>query len=99
MSKAWPTAQLVHLPVHASWLNQAEIFFSPAQLDLRRAAELDQAPFGDGTRPDRCARPSGSTPGTTRPSRLGDPLHAPATLITTSYPGTARDRAEWDEVR
>jgi hypothetical protein len=22
MSKAWPTARLVHLPVHASWLNQ-----------------------------------------------------------------------------
>ena len=23
MRKAWPTAQLVHLPVHASWLDQA----------------------------------------------------------------------------
>ena len=23
MTKAWPTAQLVHLPVHASWLDQA----------------------------------------------------------------------------
>jgi hypothetical protein len=22
MSTAWPNAQLVHLPVHASWLNQ-----------------------------------------------------------------------------
>jgi len=22
---AWPTAELVHLPVHASWLNQIEI--------------------------------------------------------------------------
>ena len=31
MSKAWPTARLVHLPVHASWLNQAEIFFSILQ--------------------------------------------------------------------
>jgi hypothetical protein len=31
MSKAWPTAQLVHLPVHASWLDQAEIFFSILQ--------------------------------------------------------------------
>ncbi|MDT7619023.1 MAG: hypothetical protein QOF00_6470 [Pseudonocardiales bacterium] len=28
MSQAWPTAQLVHLPVHASWLNQIEIVFS-----------------------------------------------------------------------
>ena len=31
MSKAWPTAQLVHLPVHASWLDQVEIFFSILQ--------------------------------------------------------------------
>jgi hypothetical protein len=31
MTKAWPTARLVHLPVHASWLDQAEIFFSILQ--------------------------------------------------------------------
>jgi transposase len=31
MSKAWPTATLVHLPVHASWLNQIEIYFSIVQ--------------------------------------------------------------------
>jgi len=31
MTKAWPTARLIHLPVHASWLNQAEIFFSITQ--------------------------------------------------------------------
>ena len=28
---AWPTATLVHLPVHASWLNQVEIYFSILQ--------------------------------------------------------------------
>jgi transposase len=28
MKAAWPTAELVHLPVHASWLNQIEIYFS-----------------------------------------------------------------------
>jgi transposase len=28
MQAAWPTACLVHLPIHASWLNQVEIFFS-----------------------------------------------------------------------
>lgn len=27
----WPNAQLVHLPVHASWLNQIEIYFSVVQ--------------------------------------------------------------------
>ena len=31
MTKAWPTARLVHLPVHASWLDQIEIFFSILQ--------------------------------------------------------------------
>jgi transposase len=29
--KAWPTARLVHTPVHASWLNQCEIYFSVVQ--------------------------------------------------------------------
>ena len=27
----WPNLRLIHLPVHASWLNQAEIFFSILQ--------------------------------------------------------------------
>ena len=31
MRAAWPTATLVHLPVHASWLNQIEIYFSIVQ--------------------------------------------------------------------
>ena len=31
MQTAWPTATLVHLPVHASWLNQVEIYFSVLQ--------------------------------------------------------------------
>ena len=31
MNAAWPTATLVHLPIHASWLNQVEIYFSILQ--------------------------------------------------------------------
>ena len=31
MRDAWPTAELVHLPIHASWLNQVEIYFSILQ--------------------------------------------------------------------
>lgn len=31
MAKAWPTAHLIHTPVHASWLNQCEIYFSVVQ--------------------------------------------------------------------
>ena len=31
MSNAFPNATLVHLPVHASWINHIEIFFSIVQ--------------------------------------------------------------------
>jgi hypothetical protein len=31
MRTAWPTAHLVHTPVHASWLDQCEIYFSIVQ--------------------------------------------------------------------
>ena len=31
LAKDWPNAQLVQLPVHASWLNQVEIYFSVIQ--------------------------------------------------------------------
>jgi transposase len=31
MTNRWPTARLIHTPVHASWLNQCEIYFSVVQ--------------------------------------------------------------------
>jgi transposase len=31
MAKTWPNAHLIHLPRHASWLDQAEIYFSVVQ--------------------------------------------------------------------
>ncbi|MEV4418321.1 IS630 family transposase, partial [Catellatospora sp. NPDC049609] len=31
MAAAWPTAMVVHTPLHASWLNQVEIYFSVVQ--------------------------------------------------------------------
>lgn len=31
MRAAWPSTTLVHLPIHASWLNQVEIYFSVLQ--------------------------------------------------------------------
>ncbi|HET6919126.1 MAG TPA: transposase, partial [Jiangellaceae bacterium] len=43
----WPTLRLIHLPVHASWLNQVEIFFSVVQRkvltpnDVADLAELE----------------------------------------------------------
>ena len=31
LTDAFPNARMVHLPVHASWLNQVEIYFSVVQ--------------------------------------------------------------------
>ena len=40
MGAAWPTATLVHLPVHASWLNQIEIVFSVIQRKVVKPADF-----------------------------------------------------------
>jgi DDE superfamily endonuclease len=45
LTQDWPNAYLVHLPVHASWLNQVEIYFSVIQrkvLDPNDIADLDE---------------------------------------------------------
>jgi DDE superfamily endonuclease len=34
LSDAYPNARMVHLPVHASWLNQVEVYFSVIQRKL-----------------------------------------------------------------
>ena len=31
LNKAWPNATMVHTPIHASWVNQVEIYFSIVQ--------------------------------------------------------------------
>ncbi len=41
MNQAWPTATLVHLPVHASWLNQVEIYFSILQRKAISPADFE----------------------------------------------------------
>jgi transposase len=40
MRAAWPTATLVHLPVHASWLNQIEVVFSVIQRKVIKPADF-----------------------------------------------------------
>ena len=40
MRSAWPNATLVHLPIHASWLNQVEIFFSIVQRKVVKPANF-----------------------------------------------------------
>ncbi len=41
MRQAWPRAELVHLPVHASWLNQVEIYFSSVQRKVVKPQDFD----------------------------------------------------------
>lgn len=45
MTGAWPNARLVHLPVHASWLNQIEVVFSVIQRKVVKPADF--ADLGD----------------------------------------------------
>jgi transposase len=48
MTAAWPNATLVHLPVHASWLNQIEIVFSVIQRKVIKPADFaDLAQLAD----------------------------------------------------
>jgi transposase len=45
MARTWPNARLIHLPAHASWLDQAELYFSVVQrktLTPNDFADLDQ---------------------------------------------------------
>ncbi len=43
MTAAWPNAVLVHLPVHASWLNQVEVVFSVIQRKVIKPADFETA--------------------------------------------------------
>ncbi len=36
----WPNLLLVHLPIHASWLNQVEIYFSIVQRKVLRPSDF-----------------------------------------------------------
>ncbi len=59
----WPTATLVHLPIHASWLNQVEIYFSILQRkaispnDFADLAELAEHILGFQDRYNATATP------------------------------------------
>jgi len=60
---AWPNLRLVHLPVHASWLNQIEIYFSVVQRkvltpnDFLDLAEVEQRLLGFQRRYQQAAVP------------------------------------------
>jgi transposase len=41
LQSEWPTLRLVHLPIHASWLNQIEIYFSILQRKVLTPNDFD----------------------------------------------------------
>jgi hypothetical protein len=59
----WPNVVLVHTPVHASWLNQIEIYFSIVQRkvltpnDFKSLNELEQRLLAFGRRYEETASP------------------------------------------
>jgi hypothetical protein len=63
MRNRWANARLVHLPVHASWLNQIELYFSILQRkaltpnDLPTLDALGQRLLGFGEHYRQIARP------------------------------------------
>jgi len=63
MQDRWPNARLIHLPVHAPWLNQIELYFSILQRkaltpnDLPTLEALAERVLGFGQHYRKIARP------------------------------------------
>ena len=63
MTRSWPNAHLIHLPKHASWLDQAEIYFSVVQRkaltpnDFTDLAQIRERLAAFETRYNAIARP------------------------------------------
>jgi len=79
MSDAYPNGRLIHLPVHASWLNQAEILFSIVQ---RKAL----TPNDFGSLPELAQHLMDFAPSTTATSPGPSNGHSPAPTSTASWP-------------
>jgi transposase len=75
LAKAWPNAIMIHTPVHASWLNQAEIFFSIVQ---KRSSRPTTSP-APASSPPPCWH---SPPATARP-----PGHSTGSSPLPTWPG------------
>jgi hypothetical protein len=83
---AWPNVIVVHTPIHASWLNQAEIHFSVVQRkvlqpnDFADLAVLEQRLLAFGR------RSSGSSPAATWTASSHDSTAAPSTASSLAPP-------------
>ena len=77
----WPTLRLIHLPVHASWLDQCEIYFSIVQRKV-----VNPNDFTDLDQIRRAARRLRDTATTRWPNRSTGP--SVATTSTSSSPAS-----------
>lgn len=63
LGKRWPTLVMVHTPIHASWLNQVEVYFSVVQRkaltpnNLASLAQVEDRLLGFQERYERVAQP------------------------------------------
>jgi hypothetical protein len=80
LQRAWPNLILVHTPAHASWLNQAEVFFSVVQRKVLQPSNFADLTYSGA----RCSR----SPATTNRSPNRSNGSSPATTSTSS--STAR---------
>jgi DDE superfamily endonuclease len=86
---AWPNLILVHTPVHASWLNQAEIFFSVVQRKVLTptTSQASTPSSNDYTRsPDTTNRSPNRSNGSSPDKTSTSSSPAPATTSTSGWP-------------
>jgi hypothetical protein len=77
MQETWTNTRLIHLPIHASWLNQIELYFSIVQgkaLTPNDFDSLETSPSGYSA----SATATGKSPGRSTG-------HSPAQTSTVSY--------------
>jgi DDE superfamily endonuclease len=84
LQDSWANARLIHLPIHASWLNQIELFFSIVQRkaltpnDLGSLEELAERLIAFGERYRAIAEPFEWTFTRSDLERVLDRVEAPA---------------------
>ena len=85
LTKAFSNAVMIHTPVHASWLNQVEIYFSVIQRKLL----TPDTPLASMNWPSRSQR---SRPATTTPLNpsTGDSTATTSTICSTGSPTNPR---------
>lgn len=86
----WANLRLIHTPIHASWLNQAEIYFSVVQRkvvtpnDFADRDTLEQQLLAFGRRYEQIATPFESKFTRAHLNRLLDRVDQPAALAPTA---------------